>query len=259
MDHARLTLAIVAGLLVVGTLAPAAHGSGIGSKAPVVMRVPEPPAEAVRLHAKYYGAVQPSVRFWIQLEGRKLKDASPDAVSEASVAAAVRARFAGQPMAPGDVERLVVLVLMEINKQSEADLRTLAEKQKTALEAKKKLRELQALLDKQVADAAGKPDATPCLPPACGRLGLAETGATLRQTSAGSRIALPAAEPATLGELRSIKDAMKDKLDSLSELGEAESLRLQLAMDRLNKLMATLSNIMKKISDTAQSITQNLK
>jgi hypothetical protein len=30
-------------------------------------------------------------------------------------------------------------------------------------------------------------------------------------------------------------------------------------MDRVSKMMSTLSNILKKISDTAQTITQNLK
>jgi hypothetical protein len=54
-------------------------------------------------------------------------------------------------------------------------------------------------------------------------------------------------------------DSMKKDLDSMSELGQTESLRLQMAMDRMSKLMSTLSNILKKISDTSQSITQNLK
>jgi hypothetical protein len=54
-------------------------------------------------------------------------------------------------------------------------------------------------------------------------------------------------------------EAMKSKLDSLSEMGEMESLRLQMAMDRLSKLMSTLSNILKKFSDTQQTITANLK
>jgi hypothetical protein len=52
---------------------------------------------------------------------------------------------------------------------------------------------------------------------------------------------------------------VRQDLDSLSELGETESLRLQMAMDRMSKMMSTLSNLLKKISDTAQSITQNLK
>ena len=54
-------------------------------------------------------------------------------------------------------------------------------------------------------------------------------------------------------------DTLKNDLDSLSELGEMESLRLQMAMDRMSKMMSTLSNLLKKISDTSSQITQNLK
>ena len=52
---------------------------------------------------------------------------------------------------------------------------------------------------------------------------------------------------------------MKADLDAMSELGETESLRLQMAMDRMSKMMSTLSNMLKKISCTASQITQNLK
>jgi hypothetical protein len=52
---------------------------------------------------------------------------------------------------------------------------------------------------------------------------------------------------------------IKNDLDSLSDIGETESLRLQMAMDRLSKMMSTLSNLLKKVSDTASEITQNLK
>ena len=53
--------------------------------------------------------------------------------------------------------------------------------------------------------------------------------------------------------------AMKNDLDSMSEMGEMESLRLQMAMDRLSKMMSSLSNLLKKMSDTASQITANLK
>ena len=42
-------------------------------------------------------------------------------------------------------------------------------------------------------------------------------------------------------------------------MGETESLRLQMAMDRLSKMMSTLSNILKRISDTDSALVQNLK
>jgi len=45
----------------------------------------------------------------------------------------------------------------------------------------------------------------------------------------------------------------------LSEMGEMQSLRLQMAMDRLSKFMSTLSNILKAESRTASAIVANLK
>ena len=54
-------------------------------------------------------------------------------------------------------------------------------------------------------------------------------------------------------------DELKHDLDTMSELGEMESLRLQMAMDRMSKMMSTLSNLLKKISCTTSQITQNLK
>ncbi len=56
-----------------------------------------------------------------------------------------------------------------------------------------------------------------------------------------------------------LESAAKKDLDSMSELGETESLRLQMAMDRLSKMMTALSNILKKIDSTSESIVQNLK
>ena len=63
----------------------------------------------------------------------------------------------------------------------------------------------------------------------------------------------------SIDDLIAIRDKMKNDLDSMSEMGEMESLRLQMAMDRMSKMMTTLSNILKKISDTAVAITQNMK
>jgi chromosome segregation ATPase len=64
---------------------------------------------------------------------------------------------------------------------------------------------------------------------------------------------------ATAAELEQAIDEAKAELDSLSELGETESLRLQMAMDRVSKFMTTLSDILKKASETSAQITQNLK
>jgi hypothetical protein len=69
----------------------------------------------------------------------------------------------------------------------------------------------------------------------------------------------PAAGQPTKAELDNQIEQIKNDLDNMSEMGEMESLRLQMAMDRMSKMMSTLSNLLKKISDTSQSITQNIK
>jgi hypothetical protein len=50
-----------------------------------------------------------------------------------------------------------------------------------------------------------------------------------------------------------------DKLDSMNEMSKMTSLRLQMMLDRRSRFMSTLSNIMKKLSDTQNSLVQNLK
>jgi hypothetical protein len=54
-------------------------------------------------------------------------------------------------------------------------------------------------------------------------------------------------------------EELLSSVDSMSEMGEMESLRMQMAMDRMSKMMSTLSNLLKKMSDTNSQIVQNLK
>jgi hypothetical protein len=48
-------------------------------------------------------------------------------------------------------------------------------------------------------------------------------------------------------------------LNKLNDRAEMESLRLQMAMNRLSRLTSTLSNVLRKASETAQTVTQNIK
>lgn len=88
---------------------------------------------------------------------------------------------------------------------------------------------------------------------------IADARALLARSDATRASYAPTAAGPTREELdRAAADA-KAELDSISEMGEMDSLRLQMAMDRLSKMMSTLSNMLKKISDTQSSIVQNLK
>ena len=49
------------------------------------------------------------------------------------------------------------------------------------------------------------------------------------------------------------------QLGTRSDVSEAQQLRLQAAMDRRAKLFSTLSNLLKQSSETASTITANIK
>ena len=88
---------------------------------------------------------------------------------------------------------------------------------------------------------------------------LAEGRALVARAEAFNASYAPGAGGPSKAELQASIDRLKADLDSMSEMGETESLRMQMAMDRMSKLMSTLSNLLKKASDTQQSITQNIK
>ncbi len=60
-------------------------------------------------------------------------------------------------------------------------------------------------------------------------------------------------------EVQVERERMADRKDSLSDLSQMQSLRLQMYMDRRSKLYETLSNMMKKAGDTDSTIVGNLK
>lgn len=124
---------------------------------------------------------------------------------------------------PGDIEALAFLVLLQASRSAQDDLRAIMDQLTEINAAKKRWRE------RNRAAMAGETDLDSVL----------QLVATLY--------------------VKQFQDEIGRQLDSMSEMGEMESLRLQMAMDRLAKMMSTLSNILKKLSDTASQITQNLK
>ncbi len=167
-----------------------------------------------------------------------------------------------------DIETLVFTVLMEAAKSAQEDLKAIMAAVKAINAAKQHLRDVLAKVNRDVtaalvSDAEGR------------ALELSESGLGGKRAYARVKIAIP--DPESPGgvqfavvalvdgtvtsrcQLEGARDALQGRLDSMSEMGEMESLRLQMAMDRLSKMMSTLSNVLKKMSDTSQTITQNLK
>jgi Arc/MetJ-type ribon-helix-helix transcriptional regulator len=167
-------------------------------------------------------------------------------------------------LANSDLEALVFIVMMEAAKSAAEDLKEIMKEIQAKNAAKQKLREFLKKVKCDIANNSGKV-----------RLEFGQNG--MGSERAYHHVLIPVEDPcsessaklietdlhkgriADISILESIRDDLRDKLDSLSEMGEMESLRLQMIMDRRSKMIQTLSNIMKKMSDTSQSIIQNMK
>jgi hypothetical protein len=167
----------------------------------------------------------------------------------------------------GDIEATMFVVMMEAAKSAREDLKAIMAGVKAVNAAKCHQRELIAKINRDVvaamvADAEGKQ--IEFSPQGCGKSGYERTRVAIPDPEApeGVRFAdvsLIDGEVTSRRQLEAAKDALQGDLDSMSELGEMESLRLQMAMDRYSKMMSTLSNILKKVSETSDAITQNIK
>ena len=127
----------------------------------------------------------------------------------------------------GDIEALAFVVMMQASKSAQDDLKAIMEQVKAVNRAKAEMRE-------KVKPSKGKE--------------------ALDFEATFQLIATLYAK-----QLEAELEQIQQDIDSMSEMGEMESLRLQMAMDRMSKMMSTLSNILKKISDTSSQIVQNLK
>ncbi|MBC7873133.1 MAG: hypothetical protein H7Y01_04000 [Ferruginibacter sp.] len=164
-------------------------------------------------------------------------------------------------MPEGDIEALCFLVLMQAAKSAQEDLKAIMAKVKAINNAKAQQRENLSEAQQNRTPNALQLDSLKWFISRSRALlaGANPDTVKFRRTgnnSPSSSLSIPASSKK---DLDGLVDTMKNDLDSMSEMGDMESRRLQMAMDGMSKMMSTLSNLLKKISDTAQSITQNMK
>jgi hypothetical protein len=188
--------------------------------------IPVMPPGAEAAEARLLVKVGPQTRAFIRQEVARQRG---NQVFSESLAAPIR-RNVGN-LGDADIEALTFLIMMEAAKSQQEDLKAIMDGVKAINDAKETSR--------RGAARSGSPNAP-------------------RPRVAINRAMISVA-PRSKQDIDNQIDRVKNDLDSMSEMGEMESLRLQMAMDRMSKLMQTLSNLSKKISDTNATITQNLK
>jgi hypothetical protein len=195
----------------------------------------------------------------------------------------VAVSFAGQSQM--DISQAAFIVLSMATKDMDDDIRMIMAEIKAMTAAKQKLRELIKELNGWISQemsrhpgskdidnekvAGSKTKASAARPTA------KATASPLRRITLDTKTSpvihleyvktpvippLPPRNPGlTVSGLKSMLDDLKGKLDSMNEMSEMTSLRLQMTMDRRSKFIETLSNIMKKIGTTQETLVQNIK
>ena len=70
---------------------------------------------------------------------------------------------------------------------------------------------------------------------------------------------LPGDQKISQAEMKNVFGGLDGLLLTMDSMSEMDSLRLQMTMDRRSGYISTLSQIMKKISTTQDTIVQNIK
>lgn len=175
--------------------------------------------------------LSPDLRAWVKSEARATVD-SGQAPDPNLIADKVRTRLSGQDYSGADIEAIAFLVMMEASKAAQDDLRDIMAQVKAQNERKAAMREAM-----QAQRAATGKD----------------------QVATGPELKAICVAPPCKPQLAAEVSRAADQKDSMSEMGEMQSMRLQMLMDRRSKFIETLSNLLKKQSETASTVTQNLK
>jgi hypothetical protein len=197
---------------------------------PAALHVQPLPEEAIRFHARINPKLTPSARAKINSLAASFNERlsrSPQAWPPGILDDLYSSAHTSFPNATSaDIDAIVEEVMMQLNQDQEADLQAQIDAMQEALKKKDALRKEQT----------------------------AQENALRAQSQANTAAKTSTASPATRATL-----APQGTLDSMNEMSEMTSMRLQMAMDRRSKFVEALSNIMKKIDSTSETIIQNLK
>jgi hypothetical protein len=222
----------------------------------------EIPADMSRRVAALQSALQPSARAWTEqqahLESQKQTSDTP------SIEAAVYNRFPalntrGSSAKASDINTMVAIVMMQEAKDSETDLQQMMAQVQAINNAKQKMRDLLSQTQLEVKSNENLDAKALCQTALCKSLPstLNEISSATSHTQRPVRILVPS-KP-TYADLRTLPTQLQTNLTSMNDMSETMQMQLQMAMDRQAKLIETLSNLLKKIDDTASSIIQNIK
>ncbi len=125
--------------------------------------------------------------------------------------------------------------------------------------AKQQIRGLEQELQQQLVLLGSQSASAVCRTGICQSLEQQVSTVATTARLAGRPLRATLSLPLTAPHLNAFESQLGGDLAGMNEMSEMSSMRLQMAMDRRSKFIDTLSNILKKISDTGDAVVHNLK
>lgn len=223
----------------------------------------KPSAEAEAFFKKAMSEINPRHVAWIKSTAKTIHEKN---MSDADAKKMASQYGTLGNMNNADIDALAFLVMMQASKDAQEDLKSIMAGVKSSNEQKKQIRDLQQDFEQHKKDVSRpRLDSIKLVLIKQPVVQTVNTGKVMRPVkivptnTARNKQLTTVSRTVTKEEIDKTEKDIKVKLDSLNEMGDMESLRLQMAMDRQNKMMNSLSNILKKISDSESSIIQNMK
>lgn len=205
------------------------------------------PAEAEAFYSNATREINPKYIRWVQSVATDIRSGKTNIEDVHGMATTY-----AEPgkLGDGDIMALAFLVMMEAARSAQEDLKSIMEDVKRSNDKKKAWREAINLINNKVATQKYllRADYDSL------RKGMPISPAPARADAVNSKTTM-----VSVAEIDSLLDILRDERDSLSEQGEEQQLKMQMYMDRMTKANTMASNMIKKFSETASTIIQNLK
>ncbi|MDE3199497.1 MAG: hypothetical protein KGN79_01150 [Acidobacteriota bacterium] len=236
---------------------------------PITMELRPMPIETARRAAQLHAMLKKQAAEWVNqqaaIEAQK-RDVDLDGLR-----AAIRVRFEKSLRSEAkrnhgvnmesdrDIDALVFIVMSQAAQEEEADLESMMQQIQAINKQKEGLRQMIGEVRQAALSAKPRDHDKHCETSLC--KSLAARLVTVSHMSLPGQVLIRTRIPQkmTYAELEGIEGQLEQDQDSLNDMTEVDQMKLQQAMDRRSKVIETISNIMKKISDTDSSIVSNMK
>lgn len=189
------------------------------------------PPKADTLYNHLMSAARPAVKSWVINTAAKYK--GKEVTREQAIADVNQSFSVLGNLNNADIEALAFLVMMQSAKSAQEDL-------KSIMSEVKKINEAKASQRQQVNN-------------------MKQSSAQMKTQARTEYKKADSIKPLSSVALAKQSTELKDKKDSMGELSEEQQLKMQMMMDRRSKAIQVISNMLKKVSDTEQTVIQNLK